>query len=49
MTIRVKEEPGHCIGHGERIRARVAEGLGVKYLVPPEVEMYIFEHGLYQN
>ena len=31
------------------IRARVAEGLGVKYLVPPEVEMYIFEHGLYQN
>ena len=31
------------------IRMRVAEGLGIRYLVPPEVEMYIFEHGLYQG
>ena len=30
------------------IRMRVAEGLGIHYLVPPEVEMYIFEHGLYR-
>jgi nicotinate-nucleotide adenylyltransferase len=31
------------------IRMRVAEGLSIRYLVPPEVEMYIFEHGLYQG
>ncbi len=31
------------------IRMRVAEGLGIHYLVPPEVEMYIFEHGLYKG
>ncbi|QBG47546.1 nicotinate-nucleotide adenylyltransferase [Verrucomicrobia bacterium S94] len=31
------------------IRMRVAEGLGIRYLVPAEVEMYIFEHGLYQG
>jgi nicotinate-nucleotide adenylyltransferase len=31
------------------IRMRVAEGLGIRYLVPPEVEMYIFEHGLYRG
>jgi nicotinate-nucleotide adenylyltransferase len=29
------------------IRMRVAEGLGIRYLVPPEVEMYIYEHSLY--
>ena len=29
------------------IRMRVAEGLGIRYLVAPEVEMYIREHGLY--
>ena len=29
------------------IRMRVAEGLSIHYLVPPEVEMYIAEHHLY--
>lgn len=29
------------------IRMRVAEGLSIRYLVPPEVEMYIAEHHLY--
>lgn len=31
------------------IRMRLAEGLSIRYLVPPEVEMYICEHGLYQG
>ncbi|WP_372847180.1 nicotinate-nicotinamide nucleotide adenylyltransferase, partial [Pontiella sp.] len=31
------------------IRMRIAEGLGIRYLVPPEVEMYIYEHGLYRG
>jgi nicotinate-nucleotide adenylyltransferase len=30
------------------IRYRIAEGLGIRYLVPIEVEMYIAEHGLYE-
>lgn len=29
------------------IRARVAEGLSIRYLVPPEVECFIAEHHLY--
>ncbi len=29
------------------IRGRVEEGLSIRYLVPPEVEMYIAEHRLY--
>ena len=29
------------------IRMRQAEGLSIRYLVPPEVEMYIAEHHLY--
>lgn len=31
------------------IRMRIAEGLRIHYLVPPEVEMYISEHGLYRG
>ena len=30
------------------IRYRIAEGMGIRYLVPPEVEMYIAAHGLYR-
>ncbi len=30
------------------IRHRVAEGMSIRYMVPPEVEMYIQEHSLYQ-
>lgn len=29
------------------VRMRLAEGLSIRYLVPPEVEMYIAEHHLY--
>ncbi len=31
------------------IRHRVAEGMSIRYMVPPEVEMYIAEHVLYQR
>lgn len=30
------------------IRMRIAEGMSISYLVPPHVEMYIAEHGLYR-
>jgi nicotinate-nucleotide adenylyltransferase len=40
----------HMIGiSSTEIRARVREGLGIKYLVPPEVETYILDHGLYRG
>ena len=29
------------------IRHRIAEGMSIRYLVPPAVDMYIAEHGLY--
>ena len=50
--IRVLENTfeSHMVGiSSSEVRMRVAEGLGIKYLVPPEVEMYIFEHGLYRG
>ncbi len=31
------------------IQERVREGLPIKYLVPPEVEQYIYEHNLYRD
>lgn len=31
------------------IRHRIAEGLSIRYLVPPAVEMYISEHHLYRS
>ena len=41
---------GHAIGiSASDIRARVAEGMAIRYLVPVEVEMYIAEHGLYRG
>ena len=41
---------GHRVGvSSSDIRMRVAEGMSIRYLVPPEVEMYIFEHGLYNG
>jgi nicotinate-nucleotide adenylyltransferase len=31
------------------IRQRIAQGLSIRYLVPPEVEKYITEHKIYQT
>ncbi|MDZ8119775.1 nicotinate-nucleotide adenylyltransferase [Pontiella agarivorans] len=40
----------HMVGiSSSEIRMRIAEGLGIRYLVSAEVEQYIFEHGLYQG
>ena len=39
---------GHAIDiSASDIRMRIAEGLGIRYLVPEPVEMYIAEHRLY--
>lgn len=41
--------PGRMIDiSSSDIRYRIAEGLSIRYLVPPEVEMYIAEHNLFR-
>lgn len=41
---------GHPVGISSTdIRYRVAEGMSIRYLVPPPVEMYIAEHSLYRR
>ncbi len=34
---------------GSDIRARVAAGRTIRYMLPPHVEMYIYQHALYQD
>ena len=42
--------PGRLIEvSSSEIRHRVAEGLSIRYLVPPETEIYIAEHHLYTS
>ena len=41
---------GHLVNVSSTdIRYRVAEGLSIRYLVPPGVDMYITEHSLYRR
>jgi nicotinate-nucleotide adenylyltransferase len=46
--ITVVETPGVAISSTE-LRARVAEGRSIRYLVPDAVAAYIAEHGLYRT
>src|SRR5690606_33446934 len=34
---------------GSDIRARVAAGRSIRYMLPPHVAMYIYQHALYQD
>lgn len=48
--IRADIRAGHLINvSSSEIRYRVAEGMSIRYLVPPGVEMYIAEHSLYRR
>lgn len=48
--IRADIRVGHLVNvSSSDIRYRVAEGLGIRYLVPPGVDMYIAEHSLYRR
>jgi nicotinic acid mononucleotide adenylyltransferase len=41
---------GHLVNvSSTEIRYRVAEGMSIRYLVHPAVEMYIAEHSLYRR
>jgi len=41
---------GHLVNVSSTdIRYRIAEGMSIRYLVPPGVEMYIAEHSLYRR
>jgi nicotinate-nucleotide adenylyltransferase len=48
--IRADIRTGHLLNvSSSEIRYRVAEGMSIRYLVPPGVEMYIAEHSLYRR
>ncbi len=48
--IRSDVRTGHLVNvSSSDVRYRVAEGMGIRYLVPPGVEMYIAEHSLYRR
>ncbi|MEE8442696.1 MAG: nicotinate-nucleotide adenylyltransferase [Dehalococcoidia bacterium] len=47
---RVQLMDGPAIGiSGTEVRRRVAQGISIRYLVPPKVEQFIAEHGLYRD
>ncbi|MEI8122045.1 MAG: nicotinate-nucleotide adenylyltransferase [bacterium] len=50
VRIRSDIRMGHMVNvSSSDVRYRVAEGMGIRYLVPSGVEMYIAEHSLYRR
>ena len=50
QELRERIRVGHYVSISSTdIRYRVAEGMGIRYLVHPAVEMYIVEHSLYRR